>query len=40
MNGAEGKALKRRINTEVIYPPPPQMEAVLEMADVDYTWRR
>ncbi|MFC3226208.1 NAD(P)/FAD-dependent oxidoreductase [Marinibaculum pumilum] len=40
MNGAEAKALKRRINTEVIYPPPPAMDAVMEMADVDYTWRR
>lgn len=40
LTGDEAKALKRRINTEVIYPPPPDRAAILEMAAIDYTWRR
>ncbi|MGR8920627.1 MAG: NAD(P)/FAD-dependent oxidoreductase [Gammaproteobacteria bacterium] len=33
MQGEEAKALKRSINTEWIYPPPPDREAALELAD-------
>ncbi|MEQ8345335.1 MAG: FAD-dependent oxidoreductase [Sneathiellaceae bacterium] len=40
MTGAEAKALKRRINGEIIYPPPPERATILEMAAIDYVWRR
>jgi len=36
MQGAEAKALKRRINTAVIYPPPPDRDTILAMADPDF----
>lgn len=36
MQGEQAKALKRRINTAVIYPPPAEREAILAMADPDY----
>lgn len=40
MRGDEAKALKRRINTQVIYPPPPDRATIMEMADVEFRSRR
>ncbi len=39
LNGAEAKALKRRINGEVIYPPPADRATILRMAALDYRVR-
>lgn len=40
LRGAEAKALKRRINTQVILPPPPDRATILDMADVEFRPRR
>jgi NADH dehydrogenase len=40
MNGAEAKALKRKINGEVIYPPQNDREAILAAAHIDARSRR
>lgn len=38
MTGREDKAVKHQINTEWIYPPVDDEEAILEQADYRYTW--